>query len=264
MKHIVIADQERPAETSKIARAYGVGLECTTFYDTNYLEEHPNGIAEYLQTIGKFPYLSMHGPFTGLSTGVRDRLIREVTMKRYLEACATAQKLGVRDIVIHNNYYDYCAPRDVWRENTKVFFADLLESIRDYDVRFHIENTLERDGDLIAEIIQNAGSSKLSMCLDVGHTHGMAKGAMPALDWITSYRDMIGHVHLHNNHGERDEHNNLQNGTIPMEKVLEALEHYAPEANWCIECGLPHQDVTQSLEYLVSLGYLSKKENCCE
>ena len=45
MKAIVIADSERPQITVPIALAYGVGLECTTFYDPNYLEEHPDGIA---------------------------------------------------------------------------------------------------------------------------------------------------------------------------------------------------------------------------
>ena len=44
MRHIVISDCERPEQTAPIARAYGVGLECTTFYDPNFLPEHPGGI----------------------------------------------------------------------------------------------------------------------------------------------------------------------------------------------------------------------------
>ena len=48
MRHIVISDCERPEQTAPIARAYGVGLECTTFYDPNFLPEHPGGIEDYL------------------------------------------------------------------------------------------------------------------------------------------------------------------------------------------------------------------------
>lgn len=260
MKQLVISDCERPEETVPIARAYGVGIECTTFYDTNFLLEHPDGIAEYLRVAGDVPFKTMHGPFTGLSTGVRDREIRAVTMRRYLEACDTAEALGLRDIVIHNNYYDYCAPRDVWRQNTRAFFQELLEKIQGRDVRFHLENTLERDGDLIAEVVTNAASPKLDMCLDVGHTQGMVHGGMPALEWVTRYGSLIGHVHLHNNYGERDQHNNLPDGTLPMEDLLSALEEKAPDAIWCVECGLPRQDVRVSLEYLVRLGYLPRKE----
>ena len=95
MKAIVIADSERPQITVPIALAYGVGLECTTFYDPNYLEEHPDGIAVYLRLAGPVPFKTMHGPFTGLSTGVRDKLIRDVTMLRYRQACETAQRLSV-------------------------------------------------------------------------------------------------------------------------------------------------------------------------
>ena len=64
----------------RIARAYGVGLECTTFYDPNFLPEHPGGIEDYLRTTEGISFKTMHGPFAGLSTGVRDRQIRAVTM----------------------------------------------------------------------------------------------------------------------------------------------------------------------------------------
>ena len=35
MKYLVIGDNEAPERTSALARKWGVGLECTTFYDTN-------------------------------------------------------------------------------------------------------------------------------------------------------------------------------------------------------------------------------------
>lgn len=260
MRQIVISDCERPEQTAPIAREYGVGLDATTFYDTNYLLEHPNGIAEYLHIVEGVPFLTMHGHFTGLSTGVRDKEIRALTMRRYLESCRTAQALGLRDIVIHNNYYDYCAPRDVWRENTRAFFRELLEQTAPFAICFHLENLLERDGELMAEVIRDAASPQLDMCLDVGHAHGAARNGMPPLEWIRRYGDLIGHVHLHNNYGLRDEHNNLSDGTIPMPEVLELLERLSPQAIWCVECGLPRHDVRISLEYLIELGYLKRKE----
>ena len=182
MRYLVIGDNEAPERTAALAIRWGVGLECTTFYDTNYLEEHPNGIAEYLQVVDGVCYKTMHGPFTGLNTGVRDRMIRDVTLLRYTQACETAQKLGIRDIVIHNNWYDYCAPRNVWRVNTRQLFAELMERIDGCDVCFHLENTLERDCELMKEVVLETGSPKLDICLDIGHTQGMVHGGMTALE----------------------------------------------------------------------------------
>lgn len=260
MKQIVISDCERPEQTARIAREYGVGLEATTFYDTNFLLEHPDGIAEYLRAVEGVPFLTMHGYFTGLSTGVRDKEVRALTMRRYLESAGIARALGLRDVVLHNNYCDYCAPRDVWRENTRAFFRELLEETATLDVCFHLENLLERDGELIAEVVRDAASPQLDMCLDVGHAQGAARGGMPPLEWIRRYGDLIGHVHLHNNYGLRDDHNNLDDGTIPMPEVLELLERRSPRAIWCVECGLPRCDVRVSLEYLKDLGYLKRKD----
>lgn len=80
---------------------------------------------------------------------------------------------------------------------------------------------------------------------------------MTALEWIDRCGDIIGHVHLHNNHGERDEHNNLPDGTLPIPEILAALEEKAPQAGWCLECGSRSgDDVVRSLEYLDQLGYL--------
>ena len=259
MKYLVISDNEAPVLTSAIARKWDVGLECTTFYDTNYLIEHPNGIEEYLQVVEGVRYKTMHGPFTGLNTGVRDKMIRDVTLLRYTQAVETAQKLGVRDIVIHNNWYDYCAPRDVWRVNTRQLFTELMERIRTADVCFHLENTTERDCTLMKELVEAIANPQLDICLDVGHTQGMVHGGMTALEWIDQCGGLIGHVHLHNNHGERDEHNNLPFGTLPMPEILAALEEKAPDAGWCLECGgHPGEDVTPSLEYLDKLGYIEK------
>lgn len=259
MRYLVIGDNEAPERTAALAIRWGVGLECTTFYDTNYLEEHPNGIAEYLQVVDGVCYKTMHGPFTGLNTGVRDRMIRDVTLLRYTQACETARKLGIRDIVIHNNWYDYCAPRNVWRVNTRQLFAELMKRIDGCDVCFHLENTLERDCELMKEVVLETGSPKLDICLDIGHTQGMVHGGMTALEWIEQCGSLIGHVHLHNNHGQRDEHNNLPDGTLPIPEILAALEEKAPNAGWCLECGgHPGEDATSSLEYLDRLGYLEK------
>lgn len=85
-------------------------------------------------------------------------MIRDVTLLRYEQSVETAKALGLRDIVIHNNWYDYCAPRNVWRVNTKALFAELMEKIKTEDVCFHLENTLEKDCVLLEEVVRETAS----------------------------------------------------------------------------------------------------------
>jgi sugar phosphate isomerase/epimerase len=40
-------------------------------------------------------------------------------------------------------------------------------------------------------------------------------------------KDMMIHIHAHDNHGERDEHLPVGNGTVPWKKVLAALNGYS-------------------------------------
>ena len=67
----------------------------------------------------------------------------------------------------------------------------------------------------------------------------------------------IGYVHLHDNHGENDEHLGLGQGNIPMKEICHALEQYAPDAIWAIEA--EGKDVLQFLEWLHEHGFIKNK-----
>ncbi len=68
------------------------------------------------------------------------------------------------------------------------------------------------------------------------------------LQWIKSLGNRIGYVHLHDNHGEHDEHLGLGEGNIPMQDVCQALEECSPDAIWAIEA--EGDGILQSLEWL--------------
>ena len=52
----------------------------------------------------------------------------------------------------------------------------------------------------------------------------------------------ITYVHLHDNHSETDEHLGLGMGNMDIKKVLNALNKYAPNAIWAIECKLEYME----------------------
>ena len=45
----------------------------------------------------------------------------------------------------------------------------------------------------------------------------------------------ISHFHVHNNDGTRDQHNALNDGTIPMKEFLLRAEELCPDATFTME-----------------------------
>ena len=235
MRKIVIIDgetMESRAKAVELAVKNNLGIECQQFYNPNYLREDPQLIHKVNQQLQPISFRSIHGPFCGLSTGVHDWKIREVTMFRFKEALEQARELGVHDIVIHYNYAYKVTPVSIWRQYTIPFYKEFAKEL-DGSVRIHIENCLEPDPELIAETIFEVDSPYLDACIDVGHVNANTRTTVE--DWCKVLKDKVGYVHLHNNHGEVDEHNALDNGTLDMDKTCRLLEDVNPEMVWCIE-----------------------------
>lgn len=77
---------------------------------------------------------------------------------------------------------------------------------------------------------------------------------IPVVTWVETLRTHIGYVHLHDNHGESDEHLGLGLGTIPLDEVCQALQHYAPTAVWALETQV--SDIESSLRWLEEHDFL--------
>ncbi len=61
----------------------------------------------------------------------------------------------------------------------------------------------------------------LGFVFDVGHAN-----TNDNVDQFLEIKDKIIHVHVHDNHGERDEHLPIDWGTVNWEKVIGALNGY--------------------------------------
>jgi sugar phosphate isomerase/epimerase len=61
------------------------------------------------------------------------------------------------------------------------------------------------------------------MTLDTGHANIDDPEANRVLDFITKFGHRIGHVHLSDNLGRRDDHFQLGKGTIDFDKIARAL-----------------------------------------
>jgi len=82
----------------------------------------------------------------------------------------------------------------------------------------NIPNDLSKPEGLV-ELLHTAHFTDVGVCLDVGHAH-MAPGVIHALETL---KDLIRTTHIHDNHGERDEHRWPGNGTIEWKETIESL-----------------------------------------
>lgn len=96
-----------------------------------------------------------------------------------------------------------------------------------------MENVLDEDWRLLLDVYRIVDHPKFKLCLDMGHAHCYSE--ISVLEWAKELAPCVGHVHIHDNAGDRDSHLGLGKGTIPWEKVLKLLP-CTKERTWTIEC----------------------------
>jgi sugar phosphate isomerase/epimerase len=95
------------------------------------------------------------------------------------------------------------------------FWHDFL-SDKDPNIRIHLENMLELDPELISDVVRSIDRANLDINLDIGHAH--CNSNTPVIKWIERLGSQIGYVHLHDNHGQSDEHLGLGPVRSPSKK----------------------------------------------
>ena len=227
----------------RLCSRYEFGIEIQYFLD-------PDQVAVHQRTLGALEPRALHGPFGDLCAGSYDPKIREVTRDRFELAYRFARELNSPDIILHHGYVPGTSAPQNWLRRCVDFWQDFLQDKED-GYRFHIENMLERDAVLLSDVIDGIGDARVDVCLDVGHCQ--CNSREPPMRWIERLGPRIGWVHLHNNHGEADEHLALGEGTIPMDEVCSALLEHAPTAAWSLEA--LDEKIPASIEWLKDHGY---------
>ncbi len=105
-----------------------------------------------------------------------------------------------------------------------------VEKLAPFGIRVGIENwSISGTPDQLQEIKAGVGHDCLGMLLDVGHAHIMAQkkilppGMTPEA-YVDSLPFPIYELHLHDNHGDLDEHLPLGAGGLSLDPVVRALK----------------------------------------
>jgi len=142
-------------------------------------------------------------------------------IKRALE---TAEHIHFRNLVVHlGERTDSWSPRTLEHALTALEHLDAFA--QPLGVRLLAENLVSEptSPEHLMEIFIQGHLTRVGVCLDVGHAH-MTVGVQEA---IGTLGNRIGSVHVHDNHGFRDEHLWPGDGTIEWPAAMQALKALA-------------------------------------
>ena len=204
---------------------------------------HPK-VTKNMQGLKKF---SMHGTFDGITYTTNDRLIVEVTKKRFLQNIHAASFHGVNRLVFHSPYRTFFRFSEGLTKlfvNMSINFWKAIEkSVPDGMVVF-IENVEDEDPQVMAEIINGIDSHKIKCCFDIGHAY--IYSPVPLDTWVKVLGSKIGHVHINDNEGKNDSHMPLGKGKIPLLETINNINEFVGEdIPFVLEC-----DALESIAWL--------------
>ena len=238
----------------KVAEKYNLGIEVQEFKNPRFeFEKSP-----YRYKYMKIKKRSLHAPFGDLAFGSVDPLLREVALKRITDAYRDAEKHEFREVIIHHGFVPFTSPEEKWIKRSTEFWKNNMNRFEGTP-KICIENMLDNSFEVIRDLIDSIDDDRIKICLDLGHANCFSN--IDVMEWIKGLNDRIAYIHMHNNYGNRDEHNGLKNGNIRYEDVLECIEKYCPNAVLAIETrGVDLESSFLFLNNLLNHGF--DNENC--
>ena len=175
--------------------------------------------------------LILHGPFLDVNPAAYDRLVREVTMKRFDQCYQAGLLLGARKIVFHSGMNPYVYYKQGWADQVSRFFSEFMDGRQKLEIV--LENVFDDDWELLLDVYKKVNHPNFKLCLDIGHAH--CYSSVDVREWAKALAPYVTHVHVHDNLGDRDAHTGLGRGNLPYQQVLENLP-LTEERTWTIEC----------------------------
>ena len=182
--------------------------------------------------------VTFHAPFMDLNPGAADEKVREITAFRFRQVLDLVSLFHPRTIVLHPGYdrWRYDDDVDLWLENSLRTWNPLMERAESVSVRMALENVFDERPEPLRRLLEEINSPFLGYCMDAGH--GNLFSQVPLEEWVEVLGGRLMEIHLHDNHGEADEHLPLGQGDIDFSSLFSLLEKKKLQPIYTIE---PHE-----------------------
>jgi sugar phosphate isomerase/epimerase len=174
-----------------------------------------------------------------LSPGGVDGKIKEVTSGRFLKTIELARLFKPKMIIFHPGYEKWKFDGNVklWLESSLRTWRPLVKKAEGLRLTLAIENVFEETPDSLATLLGEIDSPYFRFCFDTGHHHVFSK--TPLSIWFEALGRYLREVHLHDNHGEMDEHLPMGEGDFDFDRFFNLLSQLGLNPIYTIE---PHEE----------------------
>lgn len=226
------------------------GINPEIYFGTEILDRFPKSefqaLAKELHQHGV--KITFHAPYLDLAPGAIDSKIRQATEERLRELFDLVPIFKPISIVAHAGYDEriYETHEEQWLNSSITTWSHLLPLAERFKVLLTLENVFEPHPKILVELFKSLRSPYFGLCFDIGHQHTFTKTKIP--DWLTLFA-YLKQVHLHDNHGLKDEHLGLGKGNIDFIYFFRLLMKHRISPLITLE---PHteQAFWDSLDYL--------------
>ncbi|TIH17083.1 sugar phosphate isomerase/epimerase [Marinifilum sp. JC120] len=192
---------------------------------------------------------TVHLPFLDLKPSSLNPAIRNASIDTLHTAFELAKVFSPKRMVMHPSFTSWLEPPLFERA-----YVNCVEGIRRLSNLWPdhpplcLENTYEFTPEPIVRLVKDLGRENIGICFDLGHWHSFSKGYEHGdFDlWFDAFAPHIKHLHLHDNHGSKDEHLALGQGSMNWDYIVTRTAELDPMPTFTLE---PHNRDDFTLTY---------------
>lgn len=208
------------ASWRKVADEFGVAVELDQYCQAENMDE-PRGEkvqAVIRKDLQKYRALVLHAPFNELFPAAIDPKAKQLARDRFEQAAKQALDLGVKKMVVHSGYVPFVYFKEWHVPQSVEFWTDFMADKPD-DFEIAIENVLDDEPYMLAEIAKGVNDPRVGICYDVGHANIVSQNSQD--EWMETLAPYLKHLHIHNNDGKADYHRGFTEGTVDIARILD-------------------------------------------
>jgi sugar phosphate isomerase/epimerase len=166
----------------------------------------------------------VHAPLSDVNIGSVHEPMRIAAVNEIKQTVVMCRQLEIPLVTVHPGFVQGIAflNRHNALERTKQSIKEIASFAMDQSVSIAVENLPAKifaTCTQAAELLEIIEGTDLGICFDMGHANTAGQ-----IDEMLALVDRFRNVHLHNNEGEWDQHNKVDDGSADLGKVVSVLK----------------------------------------
>ncbi len=181
---------------------------------------------------------TVHAPFNGFNPGSGKKRLRKSADHICQQSLRLAAALQARCVVFHPGIPYQATPQEqeLWLRNSLEFWPQYIEQAAQQGTIIAIENIYEPSAEVFLPLFGALGGKSFGHCFDVGHWNIFSGQTLP--DWFAQLGAHLKHLHLHDNHGQSDDHLAINAGTVDFAALFHQVGKLATPPSMTLEAHL--------------------------